>query len=85
MVILLDRYKVVSPFVRAMIKNNPGANHHDLVSRISISTNVPLIVCCYYYIKELGHSPQEILELIEVLKKFYGYTEIKETNETESN
>lgn len=77
MVILLDRYKVIIPFVKAMIKNNPGAKHHDLVSRISISTNVPLIVCCFYYIKELGYPPSEILNLIEVLKKFYGYSEIK--------
>ena len=82
MVILLDRYKVLVPFVKSMIKNNPDAGHHDLVSRISISTNVPLIVCCFYYIKELGESPPEILELIEVLKKFYGYTEIKESSET---
>lgn len=85
MVILLDRYKVIVPFVRSMIKNNPDAKHHDLVSRISLSTNVPLIVSCFFYIKELGHSPQEILDLIEVLKKFYGYTEIKETDEKKSN
>lgn len=81
MVILLDRYKVIIPFVKTMIKNNPSADHHDLVSRISQSSNVPLIVCCFFYIKELGYSPPEILNLIEILKEFYGYTEIKETEE----
>lgn len=77
MVILLDRYKVIIPLIKSMIKNNPNADHHDLVSRISITSHVPLYVCCHYYIKELGYSPPEILELMEVLKKFYGYTEIK--------
>lgn len=84
MVILLDRYKVVIPFIQSMIKNNPNTDHHDLVSRISQSSNVPLIVCCFFYIKELGHSPPEIVKLIEILKDFYGYTEIKESEESKS-
>jgi hypothetical protein len=84
MVISLDRYKVIKPFVQAMVKNNPNADHHDLVSRISQSSNVPLIVCCFYYIREIGYSPPEILKLIQTLKEFYGYTEIKESEESKS-
>jgi hypothetical protein len=76
MIIKLDKYKNIQPTVQSMIKNNYNRDHVDLVANIAVACNCPVIVCCFYYIKNLGYAPEESVQQIKNLIKFYKYSRI---------
>lgn len=72
----IDSYKLNKAFVSKWYeKNKRDYSPSQAVSILSVSTMVPCIVIAYW-IGEITGWPQEILHTIEVLMKFYGYTEI---------
>lgn len=83
MIIQLGKYKNIQPTVQSMIKNNHNRDHVDLVANMAVACNCPVIVCCFYYIKVLGHAPEETINQIKNLIKFYKYTRIDGIKELE--
>lgn len=61
--------------LKAYRQANSNLSLSDLITNYAVSTHVPLIVCAYYLAKIEGMTP-ELMEKIEMLKRFYRYDEI---------
>lgn len=80
MVIELAKYKNIRPTVHSMVKYNFGRKPVDLVANMAVACGCPVIVCCFYYIQEVGFAPEETKKQISNLIKFYKYTKILDLN-----
>jgi len=72
----LRHYGNIIPTVISVCQNNVGKSHKELVSSIAVASYAPAIVACYYYVKHIGHMPEEVQHTIDSLISFYKYDEI---------
>jgi hypothetical protein len=76
MIVDLNKYTVNKKPIQDWYRNNKdNAPIGLMVSSMAVSTMCPCIVVAFY-IGEVSGWPQEILESIERLTKFYDYTEV---------
>lgn len=76
MIIDLTRYRVQKQeIVRAHNRSN-GKSLLEMICLASPGTHTPNVVLCFYLAEDIGFT-KEIVEIIERLIKFYGYTSIK--------
>lgn len=76
MTIDLTKYANIKNTVDSVCKYNSGKSSSELISLISVASNAPIIVSAYYYAAHVGKITPEIQKQIDVVVKFYGYSNI---------
>lgn len=71
----LETYKISKqPVISLFLRKNEWTISRA-VAELACTSNVPCIVIAYW-IGEVTNWPNEIVEKIQILNKFYGYTDI---------
>ncbi len=73
----LGKYRLNHKFVRQQIESRGTHQLSDMLNEIAVSIHCPVIVIYYYAGEIIGFTP-EINRNIELLKKFYQITEVRE-------
>lgn len=76
MIIDVDQYKVNKPFVQRWFLEKGNGDIGNSVSLMAITTGVRCIDVAFW-IGEVTNWHPDTLQLIDILTKYYGYTEIK--------
>lgn len=72
----IDSYKVNKAFVQKWYEDNKDKMEIGMIiSSLACSTMCPCVVIAYW-VGESANWPKEVIETIERLTKFYGYSEI---------
>jgi len=78
-----DNYRVNIPAIQQMLANKTSEKERfEMIGTISVALGVPVIIVCNYYGELYGFSEQ-LHEMIERLKKFYGVTEVLNVKPTQ--
>lgn len=75
MTVDIAKYEVNRKYVHRWYKDKGYKKPEEAVSTIAVAYGVPCIVCAYW-IGEITDWPPYIIETIDNLIKFYGYTRI---------
>lgn len=77
MKVKLGDYRVQYKPIQHILERDKPEDLNQFITTFSASYHVPIIVVAHYVSEMIGMKP-EILELIELVTKFYGYTEVVE-------
>lgn len=75
MILIVSQYKAIMPTVEIICKANAQTKVTELCSNIAAVTQAPLLAVCYFVEKVRGSS-QELEDLKDRLKHFYGYEQV---------
>jgi len=76
MVVDLDKYRINRRFIHEWFIDNAEGDVNAAISILAQATMCPCIVVAYFLGEVTGWTP-ELARHIETLRKFYGYTEIR--------
>ena len=82
MVLDADNYRVNVPAIQNMLKDKSEQERFDMLGTVSVALGVPIIIVCNYYGELFGFTEQ-LHEMIERLKKFYGVTHVLNVKPTQ--
>ena len=78
MKINIDKYRANIPWIIKIFEKEKNKNTFDrakICTDISVSSHIPLIAILYFYGEMYGFD-QNLTDQINLIEKFYGYTQI---------
>jgi len=71
----IELYRINKKFIHSYYENHKDEDIYKIISSLSVSTMVPCVAVAYY-IGEISGWPEEVIDTIKRLTKFYGYSKI---------
>jgi hypothetical protein len=71
----LDTYAVNRKPIQGWYRSHSDQDIRSVIANWAISTHCPCIILCFFMAEDIGYTP-ELLQMIDSLSRFYGYTEI---------